>query len=235
MKPPLPNPLAWPGRFAAHGRLVLPAIRRLGLAMTVRIAVHELLFDWRYGTETRDYVEAEDIQTASRNKGEGNKYGPLPIPFFRNVFGPAGPVADRGCLVDFGCGKGRAMILAALGGFREVIGVEYSEALCGACRRNLAAFTARLRGEPPAFAVIHADAADYAVPDRATTLLFYNPFSPAVFASVLRNLRASLRRAPRAVRIVVFNCPESYKGELAGFACVAEIRADKTVIYGSTG
>jgi SAM-dependent methyltransferase len=220
-----------PDRFMQYLQLFLSAVRRRGILMTARIAYHEIFFDWRYGTETKEYIEAKDIQTESRNAAEGHKYGPLQIPFFWRVFGEKGPVSDMTCYIDFGSGKGRTLLLAALCGFRKVIGVEYSDHLCDVCRRNIDNFTARVSGIQTTFEVVHADAADYAIPDHASTLVFYDPFSPAIFKDVIRNVQASLFRVPRDIRIVVFNCSEEYKAVLSGFEKVVEYSADRTLVY----
>lgn len=216
-------------RICHYGELFLSAIRRRGIIMTVRIAYHELVFDWKYGTETKEYVEAEDIRTDSLHKQDGHKYGPLQIPFFWRVFGTGGPVLDRNCYVDFGCGKGRTLILAALCGFARVIGVEYSRDLCDQCNHNIEKFRSRA-GTSARFEVVHADAADYVIPEDASTLVFYDPFSLAVFRNVVQNIETSLRRAPRPLYIVFFNCSEACKAALSGFEKVVEYPTDKTFV-----
>ncbi len=225
------KPITWSSGLIDYCRLFLSAVKRRGVLMTVRIAYHEILFDLRYGTETKKYIEAEDIQTQSRNKAEGHKYGPLQIPFFWKVFGAEGPVTDRSCCIDFGCGKGRILLLAALCGFKEVIGVEYSETLCDLCRRNISRFAARGQQVNTTFEVIHADAADFAIPDHASTLVFDDPFGPQVFRDVMWNIQTSLLRTPRDIWIVIFTCSDSYKAVLSGIELVVEHPADKTVVY----
>jgi len=54
--------------------------------------------------------------------------------------------AGRDVFVDFGAGKGRALLMAAQYPFKRVVGIEISEALCREARRNVA----RWRAHSPA-------------------------------------------------------------------------------------
>jgi SAM-dependent methyltransferase len=213
-------------------QLFVLAIKRRGILTTLSIAWHELLFDWRYGTETRDYVETDALRVDSIHKRDGHRYGPLQIPFFMKVFGANGPIRDRTYYVDYGCGKGRTLMLAALVGFREIVGVEYSEELCNSARRNIAAFRART-GSTARFEVIHADAVDFDLPESGATqvCVFYDPFEPIVLEKIVTKIEASLRRAAREVYIVYFHCSESHQRVLSRFPLVTEHPAEQTAVY----
>jgi SAM-dependent methyltransferase len=210
--------------------MFVSAIKRRGIIMTCRIAWHELAFDWKYGTETRKYIETASIQTESFHKGEGHKYGPLQVPFFQRVFVPNGPISSRTCYIDFGCGKGRALILAALSGFLEIIGIEYSKAICAICKDNIEKFRSRT-GSLAKFEIIHCDAVDYSIPDNASVMVFYDPFELSIFEKVVSNIANSLRRAPRDVYIVYFNYSEKHKSVLNDFEKVIEYPTDRTIVY----
>jgi precorrin-6B methylase 2 len=114
--------------------------------------------------------------------------------------------------VDYGCGKGRALLLAALFPLRQVIGVERSAELCTVAERNV---TRALRWlQCRNVSIVEQDATEYALPDNATLLFFYNPFSGAVLDAVLERVRASLRRRPRSLRII-YALPKSNRDVMA--------------------
>ena len=100
--------------------------------------------------------------------------------------------------LDYGCGRGRALLVAAGFPFRRVIGVEIVPALVREARRS-AARAGRL--SCGSILVEQADAADYELPRDVTVALLFHPFSGATLARVLERVRASLREAPRRFRI----------------------------------
>lgn len=91
--------------------------------------------------------------------------------------------------VDYGCGAGRILCVAAQAGVDKVVGVEFERELAERCRRNLRA----LRGNRSEFEVAEGDAADFPSNDQVTHAFFFNPFGPSTLASVLDNLEAAVR------------------------------------------
>ncbi len=113
-------------------------------------------------------------------------------------------VTREDVFIDFGCGMGRVLLEAALlYPFDRVIGVELSPELAAVARGNLERNRRRLAARE--FEVVASDVLDYQVPDDVTVAFFYNPFLGPIFEHVLRQLLASVDRAPRRLRIVYRN------------------------------
>jgi len=100
--------------------------------------------------------------------------------------------------IDFGSGKGKAMLLAAEKGCRKVIGVEFSGELVEVCRRNIETFR-RKTGTATVFEIVHKDAAEYRIPDEANLLYFANPFDEYLIGKVMENILGSLEKSPREI------------------------------------
>ena len=102
--------------------------------------------------------------------------------------------------LDYGSGKGRAVLVAARQPFRRVIGVELLEKLCEIARANIE----RTRGKLicQRVEVIAADATEFAVPNDVTVIYLYNPFWGDVMTDVQQQILESLRRAPRMLTII---------------------------------
>jgi SAM-dependent methyltransferase len=107
--------------------------------------------------------------------------------------------------VDFGAGKGRALIAAARLPFTKVIGIEISPSLADAARLNVDAVRHRLRCQD--IEVITADATEYPVPDAMTVAYLAHPFNGETFDRFVTALVDSLERRPRKVR-VIYAVPE---------------------------
>ena len=79
--------------------------------------------------------------------------------------------------VDLGCGKGRALLVAAQHGFLNLLGVELSPPLAAIARRNL-----------PHAQILTADAATVLYPSGPLLLFLYHPFLAPLLRRVLTNL-----------------------------------------------
>ena len=106
---------------------------------------------------------------------------------------------EEDVFVDLGCGKGRAVFLAAMQPFKKVIGIEINKKLYDVALKN--AGTVRSRRAPLQF--IYADAADFD-PKEGTIFFMFNPFGASVLKRVLSNIKISLVSHPRKIRIVYY-------------------------------
>ena len=172
--------------------------------MLVASRLRDRGFDPVHGTDTRTVVENAALRdVTSGNRARGIRYEPTRARPLQRLLSAAG-IPARGTFVDIGCGKGRVLMVAALHGFANVTGVDYSPSLCDTARRNLDALRATrgLRFD----AAIHAiDAVDYAFQPDDTVLFLFNPFDETVLRAVLENLRISLATHPRALWLVYHN------------------------------
>lgn len=100
--------------------------------------------------------------------------------------------------IDLGCGKGRAVLLAAMGRLKKAIGVDIDEKLIAIAEENLRSDSLKLN-TPVEF--INADIASYDM-DSGTIFFMYNPCGHSTTAKSVANIRASLFANPRKIRIV---------------------------------
>ena len=84
--------------------------------------------------------------------------------------------------------------------FVRLIGVERSSHLNDISRQNIDRARRWLRCTR--VDLVTADAAAYRVPDDVTIVYFASPFSGNTLDAVLDNVKASLTRAPRRIRVV---------------------------------
>jgi SAM-dependent methyltransferase len=103
-------------------------------------------------------------------------------------------------LLDFGCGLGRVVIdVARRHRIKRVIGIDLSGDFVEIARRNIATAQKKLVTK---IDVAKIDAANFVIPDDVTIAFLFNPFHGHVLDSVLKNLRHSLDRNPRELRII---------------------------------
>lgn len=141
------------------------------------------LFDARYGTDTAGLIPVWSLMIASKNAKYGVQYQATAEDDLKNAVQLLGIDASRYTFVDLGCGKGRALLIAARLGFSKVIGVEFAPALAAIARSNLAKLAI------VDSRVIDGDAAQFSAPDGNTVIYMYNPFGQEIMDIVIENLR----------------------------------------------
>jgi protein-L-isoaspartate O-methyltransferase len=106
-------------------------------------------------------------------------------------------------IVDFGSGKGGALITFAKYPFSKITGVELSSELLAIAEKNLK----KLNIGNVNMTV--GDAADFTDLDGYNYFYFFSPFPAAIMRAVVKNIASSLARKPRKMVIIYFN-PEHH-------------------------
>lgn len=109
---------------------------------------------------------------------------------------------SRCTFLDYGAGKGRAVVAAAAFPFRKVIGVELSPQVLEIARNNVG----RMRHKKArSIELVHANAAHFSPPRDVNLIYFYNPFNGQTLDRVIDNIQASYRNSPRMIYIIYLN------------------------------
>lgn len=98
-------------------------------------------------------------------------------------------------IIDLGCGKGRAMVVAAYYGFTEITGIEFAKELCEEAESNMK----KIQTIFPAIGwkVINADVLNYNIMPGDSVFFLFNPFVEETLDSFLVHLEDSCRLFPR--------------------------------------
>lgn len=161
-------------------------------------------FDVPNGVDTAQIVDLESLTIESDSKLYGYRYEPILPVEFHEMMAVAGDVAARRVFVDLGCGKGRAVLLAAEYAFRRIVGVEFARELAELAQRNLKTYR-NPRRKVSELEIVWGDAAQFQVPDDPIVLLVHNPFNEVVMKAVVENLLHSLERVPRPATVIYGN------------------------------
>lgn len=194
----------------------------LAKLLAARDRAYELpgrLFDLRHGIETSNIVQAKDLDMPEESRRNAVRYQPTKIAVFREVVRRL-PIEDRNrfAFVDFGCGKGRCLLLAADAGFGSVMGIELSPPLCEAATRNAGIF--RSGHHASRINVQSSDAAAAALPDSPSVYFFYNPFNATVMNAAVDNIARHLRASAHEAFIAYVNPIHKTAIETAGFQLI---------------
>lgn len=183
----------------------LASVRRTGLQNTLRIiasTVRDSEFDRAYGTDTAGYADPRVYAPDDPRAQRATFYVPTRARPFLSFLRHSG-VPPTGTFVDFGCGKGRALFVAAQYGFRSAVGIEFSPVLCRAAERNLERLQPHVPGTR--FELVCGDAGEYVVRPDDSVFYFYDPFDDGVIERCLAHIDASIETTPRPVSVIYHN------------------------------
>jgi len=190
--------------------LALRVLRRLGLggrelAVWRRQKLEvDAEFDRRFGTDTGGVQSLADQRDIV---GENAKHGLAHIASdpsqFRQIMNTLALPISEYTFVDLGCGKGRALLLAAQFPFKAIIGVDFVPSFVEAARSNVN--VAAAQGLRKDIHVVVGDATQFALPTGAVLIYLFNPFDSPVVRKVATHLRASYLLDPRPLVVVYAN------------------------------
>jgi len=108
-------------------------------------------------------------------------------------------ITSDDAIVDFGSGKGGALISLTRFPFAKIAGVEISPELVGIAKKNIQKLNlSRIE--------IHCcDASEFKQLDDFNYIYFFDPFPAVVMQDVIRNIEESILRVPREVTIIYLN------------------------------
>ena len=165
----------------------------------------EAAFDRRFGVETAGIVEPSMLDFGDDVKEHAVEYSPTEGSGFGVIMDELGIDYRRYTFIDFGCGKGRVLVMAAEFGFGNIVGVEASAILLRAAQANIHRYQGG-RHRRLKFEGVHSDATEYQFPTTPLVVYFFNPFGEQIMQRVVDGLEASLEGFPRDA-IVVYSNP----------------------------
>jgi len=176
------------------------------LRPSVRKAMaEERAFDIEHDVDTAGIIPTANLDTEGDSWIYGNRYECSPAEEFDKIMASlASEDMSRLTFIDVGCGKGRAMFMAAHHPFKRIEGIELGKDLVASCERNIRSF--RSDGQRcHALSVSCQDASTFMLPDEPLVLYFNNPFTEPIMAKVVAHLRASLEKTSRTVYVAYYN------------------------------
>ena len=110
-----------------------------------------------------------------------------------------GKPINKDVFVDYGSGKGAAIIHAKELGFKKTIGVEFAKELHEQAVENIK----KLKLEN--VESLYADATTYALPNNISVIYLFNPFDEVVMSKVIENIMAQKEEFESDVYVIYGN------------------------------
>ncbi len=176
--------------------LVPPKKRPRDLLKLTTTPIHP--FDLAHGVDTSGLVPAANLVTGHPNDEHVTAYYGVAPSILRSLIDrwrespPPQPIYDYS-FIDFGAGKGRAMLVATELPFRQVIGIELNPDLAVIAQRNLDLWLAAHLADPTAprlapTRLLQQDALTFKLPLGPCLAFLFHPFEAPVLRTLLRRI-----------------------------------------------
>jgi predicted RNA methylase len=177
--------------------------RNWNIKLAAFTVYHEIKGEKKYYLDTIKVDTLQHQKINSENLKHASIYQGTNYYLIEEAFGFLKTENANFHLVDFGCGKGRIMVVAAYYGFKKISGVDFSQTLCDEAERNIE----KIKPDFPSvdFTVFCGDAVDYKIENDTNVFFFFNPFNEVVMLHVVKNVLSSLKKNPRKIYIVYVN------------------------------
>ncbi len=175
-------------------------LRQRGLVNAIAWLLYQFQWrfrEWKLGVKTREFADGIVVT----DQGECHGYEPIDYRVFDIVMAQWQPISPRDGFLDYGCGMGRGVILAAQHPFGEVLGLELDATLAQIAQDNIQ--IARRRGYVNCrnVAIIETDARAFTVPEEVNRIFLFNSFTGEILEATLQRIYESFCRSPRQLSI----------------------------------
>lgn len=163
-------------------------------------------FDRRHGTKTSGIIPLGALDLSGQGAAHATMYEPVsPACFAVMMQVVPNELADFR-FIDYGSGRGRALLLASHYPFKEIIGIELSQRLHRDAAVNLQKYC------PPERVCFNTrlllqDVAQFVPPPGPIVAHFFNPFDRELMAIALRRLE-EVQRSQRSPVYILYGYPE---------------------------
>jgi SAM-dependent methyltransferase len=191
------------------------------LPLAWHIIRQEVKGEQKYGIDTTGADDLQHLEEVGISTQHATLYMPVSYDLLEQVFGKVN-LSDCRHFLDIGCGKGRALCMAAHHGFKRVTGIDFSAKLCRGAEANLRL----VQQDVPDLAVeiIQEDAFDFAIPPDVDCVFLFNPFDGVIMHAVVENILQSLRLHPRRLLVIYVNPQHGKLFLQAGFTQLYHIQ-----------
>lgn len=163
----------------------------------------EIKGEKKYRVDTIDIDLLKTLHVKGNHKINASIYQGANYFLLEKAFTYLQEESNTGNFVDYGCGKGRALAVAAHYGFKVIKGIDFATALCAKANENINGIKEYY--PETSFSIFCEDAVAYHIEKTDKIFFFFNPFDETVMLAVIKNLLASLRGFPREVFVIYIN------------------------------
>ncbi len=177
------------------------------ISIAWHIIRNEIRGEKRYGINTTGADDLKHLEKKGIDITHATIYMPVSYDVLEQFFDKV-KIESFHHFLDIGCGKGRAMCVAATYTVEKISGIELSKDLCLAAKENIG--FSKLSFPNTDFSVYNNDAFYFEIDDDVDCIFMFNPFDETIMNGVMENIETSLENKPRQMTIIYINPLEKH-------------------------
>lgn len=174
-------------KFIQYLHYFIQSIKNRGFGFTFRLLWEEWRGENESGIKTLKIENLQGMNLGHSSIEETHHYQGASYYILKNLFGHLDQKLKEKEFVDLGCGKGRALILAAQFGFKKIRGIEIAEELCKNALENWVLVKNKFPGV--LLNVEQMNASKYQANNETGVIYLFNPFPEKVMMDVIQNIK----------------------------------------------
>ena len=161
------------------------------------ILMHEIRGEKKFGIDTSRPVELSQLTIANGDIQHSSRYEAVNFYILEALLRGLGEICEGKSFTDLGCGKGRAMVVAAYYGFTKIKGVDFAQEVCDIAKRHMQKISPQY--PQMEYRVLCKNVLDYDIQSGESVFFMFNPFSDEIISKFLEKVNASIEQYPRTV------------------------------------
>lgn len=159
--------------------------------------MHEIKGEKKYQINTTAPAELLDLTIQNGDISKSSRYEAVNFFILESLLQKMRSLDNIQSFSDLGCGKGRALVVAAHFGFTNLKGIDFAKEVCEEARNNMQ----QVKQIFPDinFEIICGNVTDYSVDPPESVFFMFNPFNEEIIENFLEKVEVSLKDYPRTI------------------------------------
>lgn len=160
----------------------------------------EIKGEKKYQLNTSVPIELVDLTIQSGDRSKSSRYEAVNFFVLEALLQKMRDTTTEISFTDLGCGKGRAMVVAAHYGFTKIKGIDFASEVCLSAEKNMEA----LHKKFPAihYEIFCDDVLNYTIEKNESVFFMFNPFNEEIIREFLIKIERSIAQYPRTIYIL---------------------------------
>ena len=161
------------------------------------ILMHEIKGEKKFGVDTSKPIELTQLTITNGDISHSSRYEAVNFYILEALLKRLCGICDDRSFTDLGCGKGRAMVVAAHYGFTTIKGVDFAQEVCSIAEQHMQKISAQF--PQMEYHVLCKNVLEYDIQPNESVFFMFNPFSDDTIARFLEKVNVSIEQHPRPV------------------------------------
>jgi len=167
------------------------------LQLAIFIIFHEIRGEKKYNLNTSFPAELAKLSINEGDISRSSRYEAVNFYILEALLQRITEIGECRTFTDLGCGKGRAMAVAAHYGFTTIRGVDFAKELCMSAEENMRKVIQFFPSVQ--YKVICENVLKYTIQSNESVYFLFNPFDDTTIRQFLKKIENSVQQHPRTI------------------------------------